>query len=143
MEGLTIGKLAKQAGIGIETVRFYERQGLIPPPARTDSNYRIYSEEEVGRLKFIKRAKLLGFTLNEIKDLLTLQHNPHATKADIKQRTDEKIINIREKIRDLELMLGALEHLSDACDGHGSLDECPILEALTGDDQKHHHSDHH
>ena len=143
MEGLTIGKLAKQAGIGIETIRFYERQGLIPPPARTDSNYRIYSEEEVGRLKFIKRAKLLGFTLNEIKDLLTLQHNPHATKADIKQRTDEKIINIREKISDLKLMLGALEHLSGACDGHGPLDECPILEALTGDDPKYHHRDHH
>jgi DNA-binding transcriptional MerR regulator len=67
MNGLTIGRLAKQVGLGIETVRFYERQGLIEPPPRTDSNYRIYPEEEVTRLKFIKRAKNLGFNLNEIK----------------------------------------------------------------------------
>ncbi len=67
MNGLTIGRLAKQAGLGIETVRFYERQGLIDPPPRTDSNYRIYPEEEVNRLKFIKRAKDLGFTLKKLK----------------------------------------------------------------------------
>ena len=77
MNGLTIGRLAKQAGLGIETIRFYERQGLIQPPPRTDSNYRIYPEEEVARLKFIKRAKDLGFTLKEIKELLFMQHDPH------------------------------------------------------------------
>ena len=71
MNGLTIGRLAKQAGLGIETVRFYERQGLIAPPPRTDSNYRIYPEEEVSRLKFIKRAKDLGFTLKEIKEVIS------------------------------------------------------------------------
>src|SRR5210317_438529 len=96
MNGLTIGRLAKQVGIGIETVRFYERQGLIDPPPRTDSNYRIYPEDEVARLKFIKRAKALGFTLNEIKELLFMRHNPDATKADIKNRTLAKIKDIEK-----------------------------------------------
>ena len=139
MNGLTIGKLAKQAGLGIETVRFYERQGLIDPPPRTDSNYRIYPEEEVNRLKFIKRAKDLGFTLKEIKELLFIQHDPHATKADIKKRTVEKIEDIKNKVRDLTRIQEALEHLAGSCDGHGPLSECPILEALTEDGHEHHH----
>lgn len=138
MNGLTIGRLAKQVGIGIETVRFYERQGLIQPPPRTDSNYRIYPEQEVDRLKFIKRAKDLGFTLKEIKELLELQHDPHATKADIKKRTVEKIENIKIKVRDLTRIQHALEHLAGTCDGKGPLSECPILEALTGHEHEHH-----
>ena len=138
MNGLTIGKLAKQAGLGIETIRFYERQGLIDPPPRTDSNYRIYPEEEVSRLKFIKRSKDLGFTLREIKELFELQHDPHATKADIKERTVEKIEDIKKKVRDLTRIQEALEHLAGSCDGHGPLSECPILEALSGDEHKHH-----
>ncbi|MBW1894836.1 MAG: heavy metal-responsive transcriptional regulator, partial [Deltaproteobacteria bacterium] len=127
MNGITIGRLAKQAGLGIETIRFYERQGLIEPPPRTDSNYRIYPEEEVNRLKFIKRAKNLGFTLKEIKELLFIQHDPQATKADIKKRTVEKIEDIRKKVRDLIRIQEALEHLVGSCDGHGPLSECPIL----------------
>jgi len=130
MNGLTIGRLAKEAGLGIETVRFYERQGLIEPPPRTDSNYRMYPEEEITRLKFIKRAKNLGFTLNEIKDLLALRHDPQATKADVKNRTLVKIEDVTGKIRDLTRIKEALEHLYNACDGHGPLAECPILKAL-------------
>jgi Cu(I)-responsive transcriptional regulator len=138
MNKLTIGKLAKQADIGIETVRFYERQGLIDPPLRTDSNYRIYPQEEVTRLKFIKRAKVLGFTLKEIKELLRLRHDPHATKADIKNRTLEKIKDVKQKISDLTKIKEALELLSDSCDGHGSLESCPILKALDSDDDERH-----
>jgi Cu(I)-responsive transcriptional regulator len=137
MNGLTIGKLAKQVGIGIETVRFYERQGLIDPPPRTDSNYRLYPEDEVARLKFIKRAKALGFTLNEIKELLFIRHDPNATKADIKNRTLAKIKGIENKISDLARIKTALEHLASSCDGHGPLDECPILEALDSDINEH------
>ena len=137
MNGLTIGRLAKQAGLGIETVRFYERQGLIAPPPRTDSNYRIYPEEEISRLKFIKRAKDLGFTLKEIKELFHLQHDPHATKADVKKRTEEKIEDIKKRVQDLSKIQAALEHLAGACDGHGPMSECPIMDALTG--QEHHH----
>jgi MerR family copper efflux transcriptional regulator len=137
MNGLTIGRLAKQVGLGIETVRFYERQGLIEPPPRTASNYRIYPEEEVTRLKFIKRAKNLGFTLNEIKELMFIRHDPHATKADIKNRTLEKIDDIKKKISDLTRIQKALEHLASSCEGHGSLDGCPILDALDSDDAEH------
>jgi len=137
MSGLTIGRLAKQVGLGIETVRFYERQGLIEPPPRTDSNYRIYPEEEVARLRFIKKAKSLGFTLNEIKELMFVRHDPHATKADIKSRTLAKIEDIEEKIGDLTRIKTALEHLASSCDGHGSLEECPILKALDSDNNEH------
>lgn len=137
MNGLTIGRLAKQVGIGIETVRFYERQGLIDEPPRTDSNYRIYPEEEVKRLQFIKRAKDLGFTLKEIKELIELQHDPDASKADFKKRTKDKIENIKMRIRDLTRVQAALEHLTGSCSGHGPLSGCPILEALTGDDHVH------
>ena len=133
MSGLTIGKLAKQVGIGIETVRFYEKQGLIAPPPRTDSNYRIYPEEEIVKLRFIKRAKTLGFSLNEIKELIFISNDPHATKADIKKRSVEKLADIKEKIQGLNRMRDALEHLTGACDGHGSLDNCPIMEALLAD----------
>ena len=138
MNGLTIGKLAKQVGIGIETVRFYERQGLIEEPPRTDSNYRIYPEDEVKRLQFIKRAKDLGFTLKEIKELIELQNDPDASKADFKNRTKDKIENIKIRIRDLTRVQTALEHLAGSCSGHGSLSDCPILEALTGDNHDHH-----
>jgi Cu(I)-responsive transcriptional regulator len=130
MGGLTIGRLAKQVGIGIETVRFYERQGLIKPPPRTDSNYRVYPEEEVARLRFIKRAKNLGFTLNEIKELLFLRTDPHATQADIKSRTLDKIKHVKQKISDLTRIKKALENLALSCDGHGAIKDCPILKAL-------------
>ena len=137
MNGLTIGRLAKQVSIGIETIRFYERQGLIEPPPRTDSNYRVYPEEEVNRLRFIKRAKNLGFTLSEIKELLFVRHDPHATKADIKNRTLNKIEDVKQKISDLTIIKMALEHLASSCDGHGPLEECPILEALDSDNAEH------
>ena len=137
MSGLTIGRLAKQVGLGIETVRFYERQGLIEPPPRTDSNYRIYPEEEVTRLRFIKKAKSLGFTLNEIKELLFIRHDPNATKGDIKNRTLNKIEDVKQKISDLTRIKMALEHLVSTCDGHGPLEECPILEALDSESEEH------
>ena len=137
MSGLTIGRLAKQVGLGIETVRFYERQGLIEPPPRTDSNYRIYPEEEVTRLRFIKKAKSLGFTLNEIKELLFIRHDPNATKADIKNRTLNKIEDVKQKISDLTRIKMALKHLVSSCDGHGPLEECPILEALDSESEEH------
>ena len=83
MNGLTIGKVAKSAGLGIETVRFYEREGLIKPLARSESNYRLYADERIIRLRFIKRAKTLGFSLREIKELLFLRTDPDATKENV------------------------------------------------------------
>ncbi len=139
MDGMTIGKLAKQAGIGIETVRFYERQALIEPPPRTDSNYRIYPPETVSRLRFIKKAKSLGFTLNEIKDLLNIRSDPQATKSDIKKKTLAKIEDVEQKINDLSRIKEALDHLASSCDGHGPLEDCPILNALDEDKDHCHH----
>lgn len=134
MKGLTIGKVAKSAGLGIETVRFYEREGLITPLARTESNYRLYADDGIIRLRFIKRAKALGFTLREIKELLFLRVDPDATKGDVKEQIEEKITDIKQRIKDLKKIQKTLETLDDCCDGHGSAEECPILAALEGTD---------
>jgi len=128
---LKIGELARLAGVTNDTVRFYERSDLIKPAGRSESNYRMYSREDVNRLRFIRRAKTLGFTLSEIKELLTLQHDPHTTRADIKKRTLAKIEDITGKINDLTRIKEALEHLAAECDGRGPLAGCPILGALT------------
>ncbi len=141
MSGLTIGKVAKSAGIGIETVRFYERKGLIQPLARSESNYRLYADDGIARLQFIKRAKTLGFTLREIKELLFLRVDPDATKADIKVQINQKISDVKKKIGELKKIQKTLESLDSCCDGHGSAFDCPILLALDGDndssDKKH------
>jgi len=130
MNGLTIGKVAKRAGLGIETVRFYEREGLIEPPKRTEANYRVYPQRDIVRLRFIKRAKILGFTLKEIKELLSLRQDPSASKEDVKRQTEAKIADIEEKIRDLTRIKQTLEMLAECCDGRGPTSDCPILEAL-------------
>ena len=101
MKNMTIGKLAKKAGISTDAIRFYERRGLIAEPARTTSNYRVYPVEDAARLRFIRRAKDLGFSLSEIKELLAMRHDPSTSKADVKKRTEIKIRDIREKIEDL------------------------------------------
>ncbi len=137
MKELTIGKLAKRAGVTIDTVRFYERRGLVAEPERTASNYRIYSAGEIARLKFIKKAKTLGFSLNEIKDLLVLRHTPDATKEEVKSKVERKIGDIKTKIADLGRILETLEKLNRSCNGHGSADDCPILEALDGCEEEH------
>jgi Hg(II)-responsive transcriptional regulator len=130
MNGLTIGKVARGAGLGIETVRFYEREGLLEPPKRTAANYRIYPQQDIIRLRFIKRAKNLGFTLKEIRDLLSLRQDPKASKEDVKRQTEAKIADIEQKIHDLTRIKQTLERLDQCCDGHGPTSDCPILEAL-------------
>lgn len=143
MNGLTIGKLSKMAGVTNDTVRFYERYGLVDPVGRSESNYRLYRKEDAARLRFIKRAKELGFSLNEIKDLLTLSQDPNATKADIRAQAEKKAENIKQRILDLSKILTALEHLVELCDGHGSAKECPILKSLTDDeDTEQQHCEH-
>lgn len=131
---LTIGKLSKQADVSIDSIRFYERRGLLAEPARTESNYRVYPLEAASRLRFIKKAQKLGFSLGEIQDLLDLSHDPSASKADVKNKAMEKIADIKSKIQDLSRMLKALEQLDESCDGHGSVVGCPILKALADDD---------
>ena len=135
-EGLTIGRLARQSGVGVETIRFYERQGLLPPPARTPANYRIYPEQDVRRLRFIRRAKALGFTLREIRELLDLRHRPDASKKEVRRRAEAKIADLDRRIEELARIRAALQHLVSACDGHGPATDCPILDALEHDESR-------
>ncbi|MEX0745486.1 MAG: MerR family DNA-binding protein [Phycisphaeraceae bacterium] len=126
MNGLRTGELATQAHVHVETLRFYERRGLLPEPPRRGS-YRAYPPEAVERVRFIKRAQELGFTLSEIKQLLELGTDEQTTCADVKQRAQAKIADVREKRRDLQRMEQALVKLAAACPGKGSVDDCPIL----------------
>ncbi len=133
---LTIGQVARKAGVGLETVRFYERKGLIEEPPRSQSGYRQYPELAVDRIRFIRRAKELGFSLKEISELLCLRVNPTATSADVRRQAEAKIADIEEKMRDLNRMKRALETLTAACCGQGPTSECPILEALDSKEDK-------
>lgn len=131
---LTIGRLSKASGVSIDSIRFYERRGLLDEPQRTESNYRVYPEEAATRLRFLKKAQSLGFTLDEIKGLLSLHDNPQASRAEVKQRTEQKIALIRSRIADLSRMLVVLEEMNESCDGEGPIAGCPILAALGKDD---------
>jgi MerR family mercuric resistance operon transcriptional regulator len=136
MKLLTIGQVARRAGVGVETVRFYERRGLVEEPLRKESGYRQYTAEVVSRLRFIRRAKELGFSLAEISELLALRLDPSATRADVRQRAKAKIADIEAKIGDLQRMREALQKLTAACRGHGPASACPILEALDGPEER-------
>ena len=130
MESMTIGKVAREADVGVETIRFYERGGLIEEPPRRKSGYRQYPKETVQRLHFIKRAKGLGFTLKEIKELLSLRASPKSKCADIRKRAEIKVDDINQKINDLEAMRKALGNLITECKGKVAVSDCPILGAL-------------
>ncbi len=130
MKPLTIGQVARQAGIGVETVRFYEREGLLQEPARRESGYRQYPEDVVARLRFIRRAKELGFSLKEIKELLALRVDPSTTCREVKEQAESKIAHIEGKIASLVRMKEALVKLATVCRGRGPTSECPILDAL-------------
>lgn len=129
---MTIGRLARGAGVGTETLRYYERLGLIRPQRRTESNYRLYGTEAVRRLAFIRRAQALGFSLEEIRELLSLHHRADARAAQVKAIAEERIREVEDRLRDLERMREGLQALSAQCSGQGSVDDCPILAALSG-----------
>lgn len=130
MKDITIGRLAKLARVNIETIRYYERKGLIPTPPRRESGYRQFSEDTVTRIRFIKHAQTVGFTLKEISELLSLRVNPDTTCGAIKRRTEMKIIEVENKLKALKTMKKALIKLKGACKGRGPSSQCPILEAL-------------
>lgn len=138
MASFTIGEVARRAGVGIETVRFYERRGLLAEPSRRQSGYRQYTDDAVRRLAFIKRAKTLGFTLTEIAELIALQLEPGTTRAELREKAVAKLHGVEEKIRDLQRIRAALVGLTLACDGHGPLEGCPILDVLEGTSNEGH-----
>ncbi len=130
MESLTIGHLAKAAGVNVETVRYYQRRGLVPVPPRRESAYRHYAHDDVARIRFVKRAQELGFSLRQISELLSLRVDPETTCVDVRRRAEAKLVDIEEKIRILQGMKKALAKLVGQCRGRGPTSECPILEAL-------------
>lgn len=134
MKAFTIGQAARSAGVGVETVRFYERQGLLAEPARKDSGYRQYPEDVVARLRFIRRAKELGFSLKEIKELLALRVDPDTTCAEVRRRAEDKIADVEAKIAALQKIKRALMKLTKMCSGRGPTSNCPILDALDSEE---------
>ncbi len=136
MSGLRIGKVAKLAEVGIETIRFYERKQLLEEPPRRESGYREYPPEVITRLQFIKRAKELGFSLREIHELLTLRVDETTSSSEVRRRAEAKIAEIETKIADLEQMKRALSGVTSCCTGVGPIGECPILEALEADENR-------
>ncbi len=134
MKRLTRGELAKQIGVNSATVRYYEKIGLLPEPPRSNAGYRIFSEESINRIRFIKQAQELGFSLKEIKELLDLRVTPKATTSDVRKRATEKIADIGDKIKRLRRMKNSLEVLVESCCNEASASECPILENLELED---------
>jgi len=130
---LTIGRLANVAGVNLETVRYYERRGLLPRPPRTASGYRIFPVEATRRLRFIKRAQELGFSLREIRELLALRVSSRTNSTEIRRRAVAKMRDIEGKIQTLNSMRKALQKMTRSCPGCVPVSECPILEGLDGD----------
>ncbi len=131
---MRIGEVAALAGVNIDTVRYYERRSILPRPVREPSSgYRTYPQDTVRRIRFVRRAQDLGFTLKEIKDLLSLRARPGAKCADILARAEAKIRSVDDKIRTLRSMRRALSRLASECTGRGEVSECPILDALEDD----------
>jgi Hg(II)-responsive transcriptional regulator len=127
---LRTGELAQRAGVHVETLRFYERKGLLPEPPRRASGYREYPPDTVDRVRFIKRAQELGFSLREVKELLSMRQVPRA-KADVRRLAQARLAEIEHKIRDLEAMRKTLNELLCACDSR-NIASCPIIESLSG-----------
>ncbi len=131
MTDSTISKAARDAGVGVETIRFYERRGLIDrPPKPATGGYRRYPDETVERIRFIRQAQELGFSLREIGELLSLRADPDADCALVRARVEEKLGEIRRKVEKLEQLQAALKQLIAACPGEGAVRACSIIEAL-------------
>jgi MerR family copper efflux transcriptional regulator len=131
MTTMTIGRLAKEVGINIDTIRYYERNGLIPEPVRRASGYREYQVADLRRLRFILRAKDLGFTLAEIGELLSLSGDKDV--RGVKRRAEQRLEQVEYKIKELQRVRRGLKTLVDACPGHGDLERCPIVAALSSE----------
>jgi len=130
MERLTTSKVAKQAGVNLETIRYYENEGVLPKPPRTNSGYRIFSDDSIKQLRFIKHAQELGFSLKEIKELLSLRIKPGSSCADVRRKAETKIVDVDENIERLQAIRAALVQLTNTCSGRGPINTCTILQAL-------------
>lgn len=131
MREWTIGEAARRAGVGVETIRFYERRGLIEqPPKPQGAGFRIYPAEEIRRIMFVRQAQQLGFSLREIAELLSLRADPAADCSMVRQQAVAKLDEVRGKLEQLRRIGSALESLIANCPGEGGLQVCSILDAL-------------
>ena len=130
MGELRTAQLANEGGVNVETIRYYERHGLLPRPPRTASGYRIFSEDAVKRLRFIKHAQALGFSLKEIKELLDIQVKRNSSCADVRRKAQAKIADVDEKIRHLQAIRRSLVKITAACSGQGPIASCSVIQAL-------------
>ncbi len=136
METLTIGQVAREAGVNLETVRYYERRALLTPPGRAPSGYRQYPATTVRRIGFIKRAQALGFTLDEVADLLALQESTSTPCEAVEREALSVIARIDQKVVELTRMRAALATLTEACHSGERTTECPLLDALEPQEPK-------
>ncbi len=137
MEILTIGQAARKSGVKVDTLRYYEQIGLVERPQRTNSGYRQYPQSVVERVRFIQRAKELGFSLREIRELLEIRVSPETGCAEIKRAAEIKLADVERKIAELDRIRRALVDVTHACIGEGPLSDCPILDALEGEGEDH------
>lgn len=134
---LNRGQAAKAAQVGSETLRYYERIGIIPKPARSAGNYRVYDDETVQRIRFVKHAQDLGFSLEEIDELLSLRATKGSKAADVKRRAQAKIRDVEQRISSLQNIRAALSELVENCSGSGPASTCTILHAIDHGLDKH------
>lgn len=132
MTTFSIGQLARRAGVAIDTVRYYERNRMLAPAGRLASGYRRYGDAELKRLQFIRRAKVLGFSLADIRELLSLSDERSVAK--IKRAAETKLADVEQRLAELQRIHAGLRTLVAACPGHGRAEACPILNALNEED---------
>ena len=132
MPTMSIGRLAERAGVAIDTIRYYERNGLLRPAGRLASGYRRYGDTEFRRLRFIRRAKALGFSLDDIRKLLAISAERNVAK--LRRAAVTRLEDVENRIAELQRVRSGLQTLIDACPGHGRAEACPILNALTQDE---------
>ena len=130
MSVYSIGQVAKQSGVSVETVRYYEKEGLLEVPERKESGYRQFKGDTIARLSFIQQAKKLGFSLKEIGELLSITSDANTVCNDVKQLSQDKLVDIENKIKMLQQMRKSLKNLIEVCPGQAPINDCPILDAL-------------
>ena len=133
-QALKIGQLAQRAAVNLQTIRYYERLGLLPEPPRLDSGYRDYPDSAVRSVRFIKRAQEIGFSLAEIRELLSLRADERRERNEVRAIAQAKLADIEDKMRTLEAMKAVLNRLTERCSGCGPMSECPILESIDSEE---------
>ena len=130
-EHLSIGELSKQTGVKVVTIRYYEQTEVLPAPARTEGNYRTYSQKHVDRLRFIRRCRDLGFSIEQIGDLLRLSSENTESCSDVCTLAERHLATVEEKLADLQRLASELRRISSSCNGKGPMAECRIIGALS------------